>query len=142
MSSAYAVWKWQQVGDLLLICSSQGQLRDDDFAPCLELHRTNQVTRAITWALGNVTMSAAQRKTAGDAMGDHPAATITDSAVTRGMITAMAWMGKPWSAHAPKDIDEAVKRIGVPDGYSADEVKKLLHGLRDQVERELRARGA
>lgn len=141
MANSFAPWKWTRIGDLLLICAGDGALRDEDFEPCLELHRTNEVTRAITWAIGSVTMSPAQRRKAGDAMGDHPSANITDSAITRGAITAMAWMGKPWRAFPSKELLRAAEHIGAPAGHTIEDVVETLHQLKREVEAESQSKG-
>jgi hypothetical protein len=130
------VWKWKQLGDLLLICASEGQLQDADLEPCLHLHRTNQVTRGICWGLGNINMSPLQRKKTSESMGEHRSANITDSSIGRGIITAMAWMGKPWSAYASKDMARAITEIGLPAGFTVNDVIDELHKLRRDVERE------
>ncbi len=130
---ANSVWKWKKIGDLLVMCASEGDLTDGDYEPCLELHRTNQVKRGIFWAVGSVRMTPMQRRQTGDAMGDHRAANITDSAVTRGIITAFAWMGKPWSAFTSAQLRAAIDFVGVPTGYTSDDVLSVLTALKAEV---------
>ncbi len=133
-----STWKWDRVGDLLLICATEGNLVDADFDPCLELHRKDTVVRAVMWGVGNIAMSAAQRKKAGEAMRDHPSANVTDSAITRGVITAFAWMGKPWRAYASRELRQAIRHVGVPTGSSEDEIYEKLQVLRAKADAEAR----
>jgi hypothetical protein len=128
-----AIWKYKALGDLLLLCVSDGEPRDEDLEGSLALHRKGIVKKALLWAIGDPTISAAQRKRTAEAMGKNPNYVITTSAITRGIITAMSWLGQPMRACSPDGIREAIRDLGVPAGYTEDRVFEELSKMRNEV---------
>src|SRR5437660_192608 len=99
-----AVYRWKQMGDLLLMVGSGGEVDVNDLTPTNELHRTNKVVRGIFVGVGTLTMSAKARKLVAEAMQDHKSYVITDNTIVRGMIKAMNWLGQPMKAASPQDV--------------------------------------
>jgi hypothetical protein len=139
-NESYAIWKWEQVGELLLICASGGRYDPVDYEPCLELHRTNQVVRALIWALGDPQMTPVERKRASAAMGDHKQVVITDSRLARGIITAMSWLGNRISAYPSNRLVDAVRDVGLVAGYDDSGIIEKMTALKDTVVKELSSR--
>ncbi|HKU44460.1 MAG TPA: hypothetical protein VJR89_40145 [Polyangiales bacterium] len=57
------------------------------------------------------------------------AAVLTDSALVRGVVTAMAWFGIPLAAFAERDAIEALQYAGIPRPQLA-EAERALAALR------------
>ncbi len=134
--SRNAAWIWKQFGDLVVIVTTEGPVSDDDLEATNHLHRTNQVTKGIAVALGNPSMTASQRKKTSADMGNHRAYVVTRSAVVRGVVTAMNWLGNPMRSCAPERIEEALHDLGLPIGIGAAEILEWIERTTAQIERE------
>ncbi len=132
-----SLWKQQQLGNMLLLCVTEGQPDDADIDASLALHRSEAVKTAILWAIGSPAISAAQRKRTAEAMGKHRNYVVTTSAMTRGIITAISWLGQPMKACAPSDVRAAIRDLGVPEGYTEEQVEQALLALKVETENEL-----
>lgn len=137
-----AIWKTKQLGTMLLGVSTDGQPRDEDIDASLNLHKTEAVQTAVIWSLGDTKLTPAQRKRSAESMGKHRSYVVTDSTFVRGLVTAFAWLGNPMRACSPDAIAQAVDDLGVPAGYSREQIVTALHQLRDEVISEQRNKAA
>jgi hypothetical protein len=133
------IYKWKQVGDMLLMVMSEGYLSVEQMAQTNELHRTEQVTKGFAIALGNPNMTPDARKALAEAMRDHRGYAATDSRIVRGVIKAMNWLGNPMKACATDvaSMRVALEDLGVPTAHTVDELLSEIETLRRQCEVEL-----
>jgi len=61
-----------------------------------------------------------------------PVAVVSDSSMTRGIVTALSWFGKKIRAFQPSQLTEALEYLGVPPerhGRILDKVRTLTESL-------------
>lgn len=95
--------QWDRKGDVMFTRTLSGEIADEDWYKFLdELKNGIRVVFAVSH--GDVAPSATQRRDAAKILSDHKitAIVLTDSRVSRGILTAMSWFGAnvvafPWS---------------------------------------------
>ncbi|NVB37653.1 hypothetical protein G6O69_07400 [Pseudenhygromyxa sp. WMMC2535] len=107
--------EWRLIGEVMVTFTIEGELSDqlyvDQFLGDL---KKSQAEVIFSLATGSNSITASQRKAAADVMKSKnlKAIILTDSRVTRGVLTAVAWLGGnvvgfPWD-----QIDRAVAATG------------------------------
>lgn len=135
-----SVWKFKELADMLILCVSSGQPSDADLDASLAPHIAQRVKKAIMLAVGTPMINAAQRKRTADGLKGHPNYVATNSAISRGVVTAMNWLGNPMKACSASDdgLRLAIRALAPPVGYTEDqvisEIRKLEKAVRDELE--------
>ena len=66
---------------------------------------------------------------------DRPTAIVTESAIARGIVTAILWTGKNIRAFYPHQIDDAFDYIAVVAAWRPELVRALA-GMKDEISHE------
>lgn len=116
-------FSWQLFGDILLVCVVPGDIEPARWESYLTVLRSGDCRLIFTLVKGAVSIDANMRSSAAGALKVHdlPVMVITDSRLTRGMLTAMSWLGAKFSPYRWADLDTAVDLTNAPN-----EVKQAL----------------
>ena len=132
------------LGDLLIVVHAPINPDPGEWRALMEASRANahRYGRCLVLA-GSVTLTAGQRAELADLVNakGFRVAVLIDSAVTRGMVTALGWVtGNKYRAFGPRAIDDALGWIG--GGLQGSDVQRLVQSMRGQMIEEKRmARG-
>ena len=135
VSTPYTVQKWSVVGDLLISVTSAGVVSDQDWQQFMKALRTEPVTKYLAGTLGKAEATSTQRKEGAEVMMRRGlrVAVITDDAITRGIITAVGWLGANVSSFNWSNIDAALSYLNVTE-VQASRAHDTLAILRAAVE--------
>ena len=112
-----AVLKLSQIADVLLICSGAGVLADPDFQRMYGACKQASV-RKILGLSGPTEMTSVQRKAAAEIAKDRGifTVTITNERLTRGIVTAVSWLGMNIKAYSWDELRTGIRQLGLtPD---------------------------
>lgn len=127
----YRPFTWVKIGDDLMMTLSQaGPIPDVIFNDFVADCRSLKGMRLLGTAIGSIDVSATQRKAGAEAMKGWTMSIITDSAVARGVATALKWLGLDIQGYGWKDIEPALTRLDVPNRSMKDLVATLEELLR------------
>ena len=123
-------YNWAVIGKLLISFATSGSVPTQRFNEYLDALRNRQPTHVLAISQGTVTVDSVQRKAAADLVKDKGVkiAVLVDSAVTRGLITALSWLGVGMKSFGPGQEREALEYLATPsiDIPSTLEVIELL----------------
>jgi hypothetical protein len=131
VSGQNQISRWEVVGDLLISVTRSGVITDPDWESFMKELRTQPVTNYFAGTLGKAETTSTQRKQAADvlkAKGIRTAA-VTDDTFTRGIVTAVSWLGANVAAFAWSDIDGALKYLNVTEPV-ASQARAIVMKLR------------
>jgi hypothetical protein len=103
---------------------------DEEWESWLELFRGRTQALVLVESFHGAGPNAKQRKMLGERMQgiELGAAIMTDSTVTRGIVTALSWLGMPQRAFLPGNYYQAGKYLGLTNDELAravDELRRL-----------------
>lgn len=110
-----------------------GPIRGERWSECLAEIRDKNITHLMS-AGETAEIDSIQRKEAAEVVSDIKLVAIVDSALTRGLITALSWLGVKVKSYPPAKLDDALKYLGAP-GMKNDEIKGALEELRQRSQR-------
>lgn len=133
-----AVYKWQREDHVMLVCAGPGTMPDDIWAKYISDFTAWPVTRVLGLNLGTLSMTSVQRKQASDTTKSKGVApvVVTDDRITRGLITAMSWLGADIKAFPWTEISAAIRALGL-DTDLERRVTSKAQELRAACEREI-----
>jgi hypothetical protein len=140
MSKTNVVIRWVIEGNLMIVCSSAGEMPPERWTAFMDDLKSRPINRCLGLNLGTVSMTSVQRSEAGEIVkqkGIH-SAVVTDDKLVRGIITAISWFGGSVRAYTWSELKEAVKYLKVPD-HSEERVVAMSVELRRRCEDELKA---
>lgn len=81
--------------------------------------------------IGSATLKATQRKSAADVLRDNgiPATVITDNRLTRGILTAVSWLGAKVKAFSWDEIDAALAAAEIAPREQRWKIKRLAENF-------------
>ncbi len=134
--------------DLVILCHSAAPLSDLDWTRFTDyLHervtRTGGIPHSLVWTEGGgpnakQRLQAKERVLSFERDGASRTAVLTRSAVVRGMVTAMAWLGRKdgkFRTFAPSQLPQALQFLGVRhDPVILEERRRLLAAKLDGSE--------
>ncbi len=125
-SSTPDPFDWAVVGDVLLTRAVAGSISDAQWFGMLDDMRRPEVRAIFSLSFGATGVSAVQRKAAADVMQskDIPAIVIADSRITRGVLTAVSWLGANIQSFSWSRVDDALARLD-----TNPELKEELRGI-------------
>jgi len=137
VSTANSVQKFAVAGDLLISVTSAGVVSDQDWQEFTKALRTQRVTKYLAASLGKTEASSVQRREAAQILKAKGirTAVLTDDTFTRGLVTAVGWLGANVSAFTWSDIDSGLKYLNVTESM-AERARGTLSTLRAEVEAE------
>lgn len=123
--------EWELVGDVLVtITNTHGdKIPLAQWDPFIATLQSEETTRLFALVIGAATIDATQRKTAADTFRGHGimTAVVSDDRMTRGVLTALSWLGADVKAFRWADAEDAVKHISEEPATSSK--------LREVIER-------
>lgn len=127
---------WDVTERVLVVCATPGTISDASFDPLLEEIRANRnIDACLATSLGAQKMTVIQRTDAAQLLRDRAFKTVvlTDSRVTRGILTAISWFGGDISARALDDVDGGLDALELR-GSRRTAVREVAERLRHQLE--------
>lgn len=133
------VHSWRIFEDKWLVSYTRpGPISDkvwDAFVQAIDNAPHLRVTVGVSY--GSVEVNSVQRKKTADALKRKNVQTvvITDDRLTRGIVTAISWLGANLKAFSWADIDKAVAAIEAPPKVSRDILDSIREFYEQKVER-------
>lgn len=130
---------WTVVGDLLVSFHLPGPIPSGDWDDYCDTVASPEVLKVLATSIGAIEVDTGQRKQINLALRTTPqasAAIVTDEAIVRGLMTAIAWLGRvdlkafPW--HKVADAYRHLAPTGIDEKQALD--------LVDEVRRRVEAR--
>lgn len=117
-------FEWEVVDDIMVTRNRPGDVDDKDWNAYIDTLMKSNVRGTFSLVDGSITITATQRKAAADALTSKkiPAIVIIDNRFSRGILTAISWLGGNIKAFGWKDIEKAVSTVDSSSGTK----KKLL----------------
>lgn len=117
---------WVIVDDLMVVFHRPGTTVDSQWHAFAKDVVARGVNRMLALSLGPVQMTSVQRKISGDVLRSRNVrvAGIADDRLTRGIVTAVSWMGVNIKAFSWAELDEAIKYLEV-QAANVDKVRQL-----------------
>lgn len=132
------VFKWTVEDEVMVVVSGEGVMPADKWAEHMRDLANDPITKVLGLNLGTVQLTSVQRKQASDIAKERGLSSIivSDSAMTRGIITAVSWLGANIRAFPWADFDGAIKALRLSsDGERR--VAARATELRQQCESEI-----
>lgn len=140
MNGTKTAQKFVIVHDLLISVTCAGTADDGmpspaDTGKLLDAFKTAPITRVLAAGIGNVSSSSMERKQGAELLKKRKIRTaiVTDNALVRGIVTAVAWLGADTSAFSWAERRNALQYLGMM-GVMADQAFDTLARLRTEVE--------
>jgi len=130
-SSTPNPFDWGVVGDVLLTRAVAGRIPDDAWFGMIEDMRRDEVKFIFSLSMGSAGVSAQQRRAAAEVMQsrDVPAVVIADSRITRGILTAVSWLGANIQSFPWERVDDAMARVQTSPAV-LEELRELVEQFR------------
>lgn len=126
------VQSWGFVGDLLITFSVEGQIPDTRMITLYEEMRSAKPKAVLGLSVRRVTLTSLQRKRAKEEFsGFSKNVVVLDDPITRGIITAVGWLGLNVKSFAWSGLREACEHVA-PSGLNGDQVSQALEEIRRQ----------
>ncbi|MCX4242469.1 hypothetical protein [Paraliomyxa miuraensis] len=104
---------WEIIGDTIVAITAPGQIDNDRWGKFIEALNQPNTKKVLNFVRGEVTIDAIKRKQAADAVTacKLEVTVVTDSRLTRGVLTAVSWLGANIKAYSWSDIGKAIERV-------------------------------
>jgi hypothetical protein len=122
-----AIHKWVFVGDMVITFSTAGELNDDEWTNFINDIKNKQVARYLATNIGTIEVNSVQRKKFVDVskLKPFPVAVVTDERLVRGLVTAISWFGVNVEAFSWKDLQNAIRHLGVDPTAEQDVINAI-----------------
>lgn len=132
VSDASQRYSWAIYKDVLVTFSLPGDVPADRWKLFVDSMANRNLKFAIGSTNGRSTMDSLQRKQAATVFGGLVrVAVLVDDRVTRGVITALGWLGMNIKAFTWDEAKDAIKYLDTP--YPAEKLLDVLQTLRDRA---------
>lgn len=133
-------FKWSVDDGLLVACSGEGEMNAELWAQYISDLQTKGVTKVLGLNLGTIAMTSTQRKQASDIAKARGIISIivTDDRVTRGIITAISWVGANIRAFPWTELNAAIKALNIPIAMEGRVLSRAME-LRRACELEMKS---
>lgn len=117
----------------IIVCFSRGVIDPTRFAAYLDECRDNSHTMmsAVGCSMGMATVSSEQRKLIPTALKGKRLAIVADNIMTRGLATALNWLGMRIKSFSWEQLDDAVHYLRV-EGLDDAVLREAITQLRDR----------
>jgi len=112
MASEEGFLEWRRLGSFLLLTAA-GPVPQDALERLIKDVQRHLVKGVLAVAAGHVQMTSVQRRLVSNAFRGIPIAAIVEDRLTRGVVTAIAWLGTAIKAFQPSDVESAMDYVGV-----------------------------
>jgi len=125
-------FNWAISGELLVAFARSGTVSKDRFQEYMDAVRKRNIVYMLSITEGSAIIDSVQRKAAADLAKEQSIriAVIIDSAITRGLVTALSWLGVNMKSFSPDQLPDAVKYLSVP-GIELEHIAAMVKHLRD-----------
>src|SRR5579863_2094474 len=132
MTTRGATIRWTLVGDLLVSCGTSGPISMPVWNDWLREVSDTRVRGVLAASLGPAEVTSVQRKLASEVLRTRnlPVAVVSESSLSRGVITAVSWLGVNIRAFSWGEIPAAIRFLQV--SKAAEELgSQALTAVRD-----------
>ncbi len=121
---------WRTVGDLIAIVHSNLPMDPADVEGVLRALRQPSTKKVLVHAGGRAVLDARQRSELAAVVKDNDlrVVVLTDSAVQRGVVTALGWITGRHSSFSPGQLEEALEYLGASEAVT-DALKEEMPRL-------------
>jgi hypothetical protein len=128
----YSNFCWATSGSLIVSFSHPGNIPIARFAEFLDTLRSDsQLKHVLVVSVGSAPIDSVQRKSLADTVRDRDmkVAVVLDNAFTRGILTALSWLGVKIKTFDPAKERDAISHLGFPD-TEFDRIVQAIDQLR------------
>ncbi|MCA9653341.1 MAG: hypothetical protein H6712_34535 [Myxococcales bacterium] len=124
---------WAFIGDLLIVFNSPGELTDKRLGELIRAVSEYPVKLkyGIGANIGRGQMTSVQRKRSSEVFSGVRLVSIVDDRITRGIVTALGWLGMNIKGFDWDHAKDAIEYLGIP-GSDPDALLKVVEELRDR----------
>ena len=125
-------FNWALLGELLISFGMPGQISQERFKEFLDTISNRKPLYLLAVSTGASTINSVQRKTGAEVVkvSGIKIAVVLDNAITRGLITALGWLGLPMKSCA-NEI-QALEYLA-PQGIEPSKVLEIVAKLKAQT---------
>jgi hypothetical protein len=125
---------WERVDDIMVVKTRPGPITDARWNKYIADVETGTIRVVFALVWGSITVTATQRKSAAESLKKtgSSAIVLTDSRISRGILTAISWMGGSVKAWSWADLDKAVGDTGSSNTTRA-ELTRIARAFYDSV---------
>ncbi|MEM9456989.1 MAG: hypothetical protein AAGF11_22620 [Myxococcota bacterium] len=131
-------YKWYVIGDIVVTRQMPGySIADSLWDDFLSTLKNNELRHCFSLTIGSAPVKPTQRKSAAEVLSENdiPATVLTDNRLTRGILTAVSWLGANVRSFSWDELDTAMEVADVPTQYRED-VRKIAAEYRFDCERQ------
>lgn len=121
---------WTFIGDVMISFSKAGEMPEARFNEYYSALKSHTFTHCFGMGLGVSRLTSTQRKQFSQVMKGKEIVVVIDNAVTRGIITALGWLGLNIKSFDWNNIESAARSI-VTTSTTSDEILKTALALRE-----------
>lgn len=113
--------RWTFLDDIVVSETVPGEITDELYFRFCDEIEASDVRMVFAISTGGNSLTSAQRKRISGVMQKKgvSAVVLTDSRLTRGVVTAVSWLGARAKAFGWNDLEAAIEYSGVGDEYKA-----------------------
>ena len=119
---------WVVAGDVVISLTQEGIIPDDYWNAFVKDIQREGTTCMLGLGIGAISVNSKQRRLLGPAMSDKRVAAVLGSSVSRGIATALSWMGLKIRAFPWHDLQGAFDYLG-SEALSAEQGVELVAEL-------------
>jgi hypothetical protein len=123
-------FSWVFVGETLIVFTAPGVLKDERLDLLLREVKEHPVKYGIGASIGKGEMTSLQRKKSADVFSGVRLVGILDDRLTRGIMTALGWLGMNIKGFEWEYARDAIVHLGIPN-VDPDELLSVIYELRD-----------
>lgn len=124
---------WEWFGGVLIVMTKEGELTIEAFNALISDVRSHEVSTVLAISEGSVQATSVQRSEMSKVFKGVRIISVFDgSALTRGVITALGWLGMKIRAYSWKDLDQAILEID-PSNESRVAIKTIIERLQTKI---------
>lgn len=128
---------WAFIGDLLITFSVPGEMTDTRMSELIQDVKAHAPKYVLGTGIGKASVNSLQRKMAADVFkGMTAIATVFDDRLTRGIMTALGWLGLGIKSYDWASVREAIEQLRVPN-VSVDDAMQTHSELRALMEKRM-----
>ena len=123
---------WAISGGLLISFGQTGSVPTERWSEFISALDSGKLTHILSMSSGDFQIDSLQRKTAADIVKARKfrCAVVVDSVITRGVLTALGWIGVQLKSFPPSQTRDALEYLAVP-GRSVDDLMETITRLRE-----------
>ncbi len=131
--------KWATFGEVLVSVTRPGIVDEDTFQVFLQDLRRDPIKKYLAASIGKPDATSLQRKQIADVLKEHNirTATVTDDSLTRGLVTAISWLGANIKAFSWSEMKDALRYLEVEEPVASRALDTVAR-LRTEFEVSLR----